>query len=109
MSTPEQRRHWYQHAAFLAQLGLDDDPALVDIIEEVANACLALLDEVRRLERDRAEARAWASSEFHRHYDRRWLPTVKAAGLEGGWDWDVPGWMTDSTEPLGQDWWPEDR
>jgi hypothetical protein len=55
MSTPQQRALWRRQAAWLAQLSLTpDDPTPVDVLEEVANAVLALLDDVDRLERDAA-------------------------------------------------------
>jgi hypothetical protein len=107
VSSRDERERWEQRAAWLAQLGLaEGEPAPVEHVEDVANATLALLAEVGRLEREVAHARAWAWSEFHRHYDERWLPTVEVPELESGQDWDVPRWLTDSTEPHRSDWWP---
>lgn len=63
MTTPKQRARWHRRATWLSQLGLDlDDPVPVQPVEDVAEAVLALLEEVQRLEGQLREARrigAW--------------------------------------------------
>lgn len=57
MSTEQERALWRRRAAWLTQLGLDEgEYAPVEVLQEVAEATLRLLDEVDRLERERAEA-----------------------------------------------------
>lgn len=56
MSSREQREKWRQLGLFVSQLGLaEGEPAPVQAIEDLANAVLALDDEL-------AEARRWARS-----------------------------------------------
>lgn len=58
MSTPQQRAQWHRRATWLTQLSLaPNDPTPIDAVEDVADAVLALLDEVASLEEDRLEAR----------------------------------------------------
>ena len=107
MTTEEQRNTWIQRAHWLAGLGLtEDEGAPTDIAEELADAVVTLVAEVRLLERERADARAWAWSEFHRDWEGGWLPYTPVPELTPPWDWDVPSWLTDATKPTEQDWWP---
>lgn len=58
MTSHEQRAHWHQKATWLSQLGLSPgETTPIDVVEEVAQATLVLLEEVRRLEDERDEAR----------------------------------------------------
>lgn len=51
-SSPEQRRRWRRRAMWLNQLGLaPEDDVPVGAVEEVADAVVALLDEIEQLER----------------------------------------------------------
>lgn len=104
-STPaEQRDRWRQRASWLSQLGLTaGDPVPVDAVEEVAGAVLALLEKVRRLELDRAEARAWAWSGSHGELSYDWVSLVRT--YDGDPD-QVPAWLADPRTPDVQEWWP---
>jgi hypothetical protein len=105
-STSEQREQWRQRATWLSQLGLStEESAPVEAVEEVADAVLALLGEVQRLELERAEARAWAWSDYHQelHYD--WVSVVPGTTYTGEVD-ELPDWLADSRTPPEQDWWP---
>lgn len=106
MSTREQRQSWRLRAQWLTQLGLtDDEPAPVEAVEEVAYACLSLLEEVRRLELERAEARALAWFDHHRWAERWWF---RVAGCTyDGDEEDLPEWLQSSVKPPAQDWWPD--
>lgn len=104
-STSEQRDRWQRRATWLTQLGLStEEPTPVDVIEEIAGAVLALLTEVRQLELERAEARAWAWSDYHRelHYD--WV-SVAGNTCTGG-QRRAPGLVGRPRTPDGQEWWP---
>jgi len=64
----------------------------------------AALDEMARLRREMAEARAWAWGDAHGMMAWDW------AGIAGrpydGTDTSLPEWMTTDTPPDEQDWWP---
>lgn len=105
-STRAQRDHWRRRATWLTQLGLArEDPAPVDAVEDVSNAVLALLEEVRHLELERAEARAWAWSDFHGELMYDWV-SVAGNTYEGD-PGQLPAWLVDPRAPDTQDWWPE--
>lgn len=105
MSTSEQRARWRRQASWLTQLGLDDDEGVpVDVVEDLAKAALALLDEVEQLELDRAEARAWAWSDHHRELMYAWVSV--AGNLYNGDPAQLPDWLASSRTPDAQDWWP---
>jgi len=104
-STAAQRARWWQRATWLTQLGLaSEDPAPVDAVEEVADAVLVLLQDVRRLELERAEPRAWAWSHLHGELMYEW---VSVAGRDYDGDpGQLPAWLVDPRAPDAQDWWP---
>jgi hypothetical protein len=57
-SSTEQRRRWRQRATWLSQLGLaPEDDVPVEAVEEVADAVVALLDELERVELRLANSR----------------------------------------------------
>lgn len=105
MSSSEQRARWRRQASWLAQLGLsDEEGAPADVLEVVANAVLALLDEVELLELDRAEARAWAWSDYHRELMYAWVSV--AGNVYHGDPAQLPDWLASAVTPDAQDWWP---
>lgn len=54
----EQRRRWRQRAMWLSQLGLaPEDGVPVEAVEEVADAVVALLDEIEQVELRLADSR----------------------------------------------------
>ncbi len=65
---------------------------------------LTVLTEVQRLELERAEACAWAWSDYHRevHYD--WV-SVAGNTYDGGSD-ELPDWLAGPRTPDAQEWWP---
>lgn len=94
-----------RRATWLTQLGLTgNDPVPVEAIEGVAHGALTLLAQVERLERERAEARAWAWADHHGELEYDW---VSIAGNEYTGDAEeLPAWLTTSVAPDAQDWWP---
>lgn len=94
-----------RRATWLTQLGLSGDvPVPVEAIKGVACGALALLAQVERLERERAEARAWAWANHHGVLEYAW---VSVAGNEYSGDADeLPAWLTTSVSSDAQEWWP---
>lgn len=97
-----------RRATWLTQLGLaGDDPVPLAAVEGVADAALGLLAEVEWLERQRAEARAWAWAGHHGMLEWDWVGV--AGNVYAGEPDELPGWLASSVEPDRQDWWRAGR
>jgi hypothetical protein len=95
-----------RRATWLTQLGLSgDDPVPLAAIEGVPDAALGLLVEVERLERQRAEARAWAGHHGMLEWD--WVGV--AGNVYAGELDELPGWLASSVEPDRPNWWRAGR